>query len=127
MNNFKDLEKAFDNAEAAFSKVLLAQVEHLATSVILSHPYATCFTMAMGSAFFSCSWTVADENDPDDPWSLDGRLHPDEIGKVTGVPSSYSDDLANLLDKYDSNFHLTGVPMMIRQVSEYSVTVDNDW
>lgn len=127
MNNFKDLEAAYTKAETEFSNALLKQVEILATSVILSHPHVTSFCMAMGSASFGCHWReFYDENDPDDFHDRDENLDPDELMR-TGVHSSYGIDLQNLLNKYDNRFCLTGYPMMIRQVSESSVTVDCDW
>lgn len=127
MNNFKDLEAAYLKAETEFSNALLKQIETLATSVILSHTHVTSFCMAMGSASFGCHWREVDDLDPSDYWDRDENLNPDEIEGETGLPSSFANDLAELLEKYDSNFCLTGYPMMIRQVSESSVTVENDW
>lgn len=127
MNNFKDLEAAYAKAESEFNNALLKQVESLATSVILSHPYVTSFCMGMGSASFGCRWREVDDLDPSDYWDRDEDLNPHELECETGVPSSFANDLSDLLDLYDSNFGLTGYPMMIRQVSESSVTVENDW
>lgn len=127
MINFKDAAKTYAQAETVFMTALLAQVEALATSVILSHPHATSFCMAMGSASFGCHWQERDELDPSDVWDRDENLDPDELGKETGEPNSYADELAELLAKYDRQFCITGYPMMIRQVSAHSVTVEADW
>lgn len=127
MKNFKDLEATYAKAETEFTNALLKQVESLATSVILNHPHVTSFCMGMGSASFGCQWREFDDLDPTDYWDRDEDLNPDEIEDETGVPSSFANDLDDLLGKYDRNFCLTGSPMLIRQVSGSSVTVETDW
>lgn len=126
MTNFKDAAKTYAEAETVFMAVLIAEVKRLAVAVIMTHPAANSFCMAMGSASFGCQWEELDEHDPSDKWDRDENLDPGDIESVTGVACSYATDLQSLLDTYDSTFCLTGYPIMITMDGPNAVMVA-DW
>lgn len=113
----KSLSRAF--------KAVVTEIEKEAKAAIKASPETVkSFCMAMGTAHFKVVWC---EDWDGEPVPRDENIDPGEFAQY-GHKNPHADNIAKLLDEYNSMLRITGWPMLIQrdQVSGKLTTL-NDW
>ena len=122
------IKRIMDRIDKSLSKafaVAIKEIEKEAKAAIKASPDTIkSFCMAMGTAHFKVVWT---EDWDGEPMPRDENLGPGEFAEY-GHKSPHADNIAKLLDEYNSMLRLTGWPLMIKRddVTGELITL-NDW
>jgi hypothetical protein len=114
-----------DKSLARAFKLAITEIEKEAKAAIKTSPETVkSFCMAMGAASFKVVWI---EDWDGEPMPRDENISPGKFAEY-GHKNPHADNVAKLLDEYDSMLRLTGWPMLIKSdlVSGELITL-NDW
>jgi hypothetical protein len=116
----------YDKIDAQFEKIadrLINRIEELASKVVKANEGITGFCMGMGCASFGVDFIEVDDGDE---YQRDDDLDPHEMLLYPWKHEECIKEIDYIIDRYDSNSHVTGSPVRITKENG-KIVVEYDW